>query len=234
MPLGANLDKARLYHAFREAGLEPLLGGSDLGPMLQLRSHVHMEAAKGPSLQGISVEHGTPRTRIGNISRPYVFPHELADLCRSYWKEERSMPVSFRGLITARRSRALQKWQNVPGVHILHSIRGRESGVKYWDAAYFAELADSECVLCPDGDFPFSYRTFESALCGALPIVETEHECYGKLEVATMGEVDPAHPPEWSKERALRNYEIARALVTVPLEELRREVYRLGEWKLSE
>lgn len=230
LPPGTNVDKARLYHALREAGLQPLLRANEHGPMLGLGGVTKLESGVGPVLQGISVEHSVPRVRVGRIEQPYIFPHALVDLCLSTWALQRDLRVSFRGLMTPRRAQLLYPWRGRPGVSLLGTERGRASGTKYWDTEYFAELGRSEYVLSPDGDFPFAYRTFEAALCGAVPIVETRHPCYGDLHVLALGEVTPETLPEWSAELAAENLARAEALTTVPREALRAEVYRLGGW----
>lgn len=230
LPSGVNLDKVRLYHALREAGLQPLLRGDERSALLRLSCIVKLEAGVGPLLPGIKIEHGRPRVTVGRIWRPYIFPQALVQLCRNQWAERRDLRASFRGLMTESRERTLAPWQGVDGVRITGTDRGRQESTKYWDVEYFTELGQSQCVLSPDGNFPFAYRTYEAALCGALPIVETKHECYGDLHVVGFDEVSPDALPEWSEELALRNAEIATKLMTVPEDELRAEVFRLGGW----
>ena len=38
---------------------------------------------------------------------------------------------------------------------------------QYWDMMQRAKY-----VLCPDGDFVWTYRFFEAVACGAIPIIE--------------------------------------------------------------
>jgi len=229
MPPGANLDVARLYHALREAGLEPVLSGRDRSTLLGLGGCVHLEAGVARPLPGIRVDHTVPRVQVGDITRAFVFPHALVDAYRSRWGN-RSLQVSFRGLVTREREKMFERWRDASDVRITHTTRGRESGTKYWDRDYMAELGQSAYVLCPDGDCAYSYRTLEAALAGAMPIVQQRSACYGELDVLLLDEASPERLPDWSEERAQTNFEIARDLVTVPASELKGAVYRLGGW----
>ena len=49
------------------------------------------------------------------------------------------------------------------------SARGRAWPQKAWDEEYYDLLADSHFVICPSGNFVWSYSFFEAILCGAIP-----------------------------------------------------------------
>jgi hypothetical protein len=218
----------RLYHALREAGLRPLLRQGEKAQVLGLAaSGVKLEDGVAPELPGLRLPHTELGVQIGNLTRPYVFPHALVDLCRGSWADVRELRASFRGLMTSPRSAVLAGWQGAAGVQITGSRAGRNQATKYWDTGYFQELGNSEHVLCPNGDCPFSYRVFEAALCGGMPIVEEPHPGYKRLDVLVLGETRPESLPAWDPELAHQNFEIARDLVTIPLDELRSEVLRL-------
>lgn len=63
-------------------------------------------------------------------------------------------------------------------VQLIHSRRGRSWPGKGWDPGYFDRMLKSQFVLCPDGDFVWTYRFFEAILCGAVPIVENSCQLY--------------------------------------------------------
>lgn len=65
-----------------------------------------------------------------------------------------------------------------PRIHILSSKKGRRYPKKSWDNNYYDVLLKSKFVLCPPGDFDWSYRFFEAILCGAVPIVENNCDAY--------------------------------------------------------
>lgn len=43
---------------------------------------------------------------------------------------------------------------------------------------YFESLASSKFSLCPAGDQPWSFRFYETLMCGSIPIVESYHHTY--------------------------------------------------------
>jgi hypothetical protein len=84
------------------------------------------------------------------------------------------------------------------------SERGRRFPTKAWDEEYFQMLADSEHVLCPSGDYQWSYRFFEACLCGAVPIVEAGSPLYDGFRYRLMTDRRDAAP--WSAADAEHNY----------------------------
>lgn len=47
---------------------------------------------------------------------------------------------------------------------------------------YFETMSAAKFVLCPAGDAPWSFRFYETLMCGAIPIVESWHHTYRTLE----------------------------------------------------
>jgi hypothetical protein len=106
------------------------------------------------------------------------------------------------------------------------SERGRRFPTKAWDEEYFQLLADSEHVLCPSGDYQWSYRFFEACLCGAVPIVEEASPLYDGFRYRLMTDARDAAP--WSAADAEHNYRACAARIVVPLAELDGELARLA------
>lgn len=104
------------------------------------------------------------------------------------------------------------------------STRGRHFPGKSWDDDYFQLLADSQFVLCPNGDFVWSYRFFEAAMCGAIPIVQQDCPAYAGFRFRTMSE--SAHGMEWSREDADHNYQLALERLVIPLDQLSEQIAR--------
>lgn len=96
---------------------------------------------------------------------------------------------------------------------IWSSNRGRKFPIKAWDDAYFNVLGDSQFVLCPSGVCVWSYRFFESILCGAIPVVESNCEAYEGFRFKFM--TDDASTFVWSKEDAEYNYKLCLERITV-------------------
>lgn len=115
---------------------------------------------------------------------------------------------------------ANNKKQTYPdiGLCIYTSDLGRQFPIKVWDEDYYNFLATSRFVLCPDGDFVWTYRFFESILCGAIPVVENTCDLYDGFEYFSMN--DPIERLVYSDEMAKHNFLKAQQMLTVPLEHL--------------
>jgi predicted O-methyltransferase YrrM len=51
---------------------------------------------------------------------------------------------------------------------------------------YFQTMAQSKFVLCPAGDGPWSFRFYETLLCGAIPVVDSWHYTYRTVHESTL------------------------------------------------
>jgi hypothetical protein len=135
--------------------------------------------------------------------------------------------------------RAIQRRLGVPrrdyihseGVKVILSEEGRLFPRKAWNKTYYDALLEAEFVLCPDGDFgkdgvAWTYRFFESVMCGAIPVIENDCSVYEGFRFRTMSE--PLSSLVWSREDAEFNFDLACARLVVPPDELRAEVIRLA------
>jgi hypothetical protein len=116
------------------------------------------------------------------------------------------------------------------GVKILLSDDGRVFPKKSWNTDYYAALLEAEFVLCPDGDFSkdgvaWTYRFFESILCGAIPVIENSCPAYAGFRFRTMRE--PLGSLVWSRADAEANFELALQRLSVDAASLREEVAAL-------
>lgn len=107
---------------------------------------------------------------------------------------------------------------------------GRHFPIKSWNAAYYDLMLNSKFVLCPSGDFKangvaWTYRFFEGAMCGTIPIVEDTCPAYDGYRFHLMSA--PLSALEWSQEDAEHNFALAREQMTVETERLRAEVLSL-------
>jgi len=103
-------------------------------------------------------------------------------------------------------------------MHVSPSNLGRQFPIKAWDDQYYDFLGLSEFTLCPAGDYIWTYRFFEAALCGSIPIVQDACEIYKGFEYEYMS--CDVHSLKWTEEKALHNYERAVQLLTVPYDVL--------------
>ncbi len=201
-------------------------------------------------LTGIKISHQEPKTSIGSIDRPLIFPNVIFSYCRSLWPEHRDIRFSFAGLITKSREEFLQKFaQSNPSDFKLNlkyfaflnflsklkskiqrnlkmqgapratrfkqgdivfwaSERGRSFPIKSWDDDYFELLANSKFVLCPSGDYTWTYRFFEAVMCGAIPVIEDYSPVYNGFRFKTINE--PVRTMEWSQDDAEYNYNLCQ------------------------
>jgi hypothetical protein len=112
------------------------------------------------------------------------------------------------------------------GVRLLLSDDGRLFPKKAWNVDYYSCLLESEFVLCPDGDpSVWTYRFFESVLCGAIPVVQHSCSAYDGFKFRHMSERLDALI--WLVEDAEHNFNLAAKTLTVPQDELRAEIVRL-------
>jgi Exostosin family len=105
------------------------------------------------------------------------------------------------------------------------SQRGRSFPIKSWDDEYFKLMANAEFVLCPNGDYVWTYRFFEAAMCGAIPVIESYCPAYDGFRFKTVAQ--PLETMTWSKEDADHNYNLCRSRLTVPKDTLQAEIAKL-------
>ncbi len=115
--------------------------------------------------------------------------------------------------------------QKVGDLLFRSSKRGRKFPEKAWDEEYFRMLANSQFVLCPSGDCIWSYRFFESILCGAIPIVEKNCSAYEGFKFVSFK--DEAKSLTWSAEVAEYNYKVCIEKLTIPKAALDRELSKI-------
>ena len=161
---------------------------------------------------------------------------ELSGLKLRVPNDTSSRPDSFLHRLSANTARRLRMPQRnhvfSEGVKIVLSEEGRVFPRKAWNVDYYAALLESEFVLCPDGDagkdgVAWTYRFFESILCGAIPVVQNVSRAYDGFRFRRMEE--PLGRLFWSRDDAAFNFDLAMKLLTVPKNELRAEVRRLLE-----
>tara|TARA_R100000306_G_scaffold43425_2_gene41853 strand:- start:2291 stop:3118 length:828 start_codon:yes stop_codon:yes gene_type:complete len=102
------------------------------------------------------------------------------------------------------------------------SSKGRKFPIKAWDSDYFNILLNSKFVLCPSGDFIWTYRFFEAILCGSIPIIEEYCDAYSGFRFFYMD--DDIKKIRWDEKDALFNYNLCRDRITISSARLKSEL----------
>jgi len=223
----------------------------------------------GSKIVSIEISHELPRTRIGSIERPLIFPHGAFQYCRDLWHDDREYKFAFAGLVNEKRRATIRDWLQkkwptcncnyltdnqfylskfgnlkeiflsrfnlfgLPGGEVKRcgdfflwsSDRGRRFPVKIWDTSYFKFLANSQFVICLDGDFVWTYRFFESIMCGAVPVVQNDSSIYQGFRYKHMD--SPIEDMIWDKCDAEFNFRLCQERLTVPIKDINNELARL-------
>lgn len=196
----------------------------------------------------ITLDHSQPKTTLGSIEVPLLYPHYVCTYLRSQWKQERPVDFSFSGLYSEKREEIIKRWmfkndfsefsflekdnsfttRLAKGKKILivnPTLKGRDFPIKAWDHEYYELLLKSQFVLCPSGDYVWTYRFFESILCGAIPVVEDTAEVYTGFRFKMME--DDSSKFTWSEEDANFNYSLFKNRLTVSKKQLLTEMENL-------
>ena len=130
----------------------------------------------------VNIQHNKPLVTINTISKPLLFSKIFCSYLKTQWKEP-ELEISFIGLITEKRRKALTRINNI---HIFESERGRHFPSKAFDEYYYSILLKSRYTLCLDGDFIWTYRFFEACLLGSIPIIENTCNLYNDFITFTI------------------------------------------------
>lgn len=175
----------------------------------------------------VKISHTDPTIEIGNNKRPLLFSEGVFDYCRKMWDKERKIDYLFIGLITPERKDILTRFQKrVGSIHLRDKIvitdseKGRQFPEKAWDDEYYQMMSRAKFVLCPNGDFVWTYRFFEAILCGAIPIIQDYCELYEGFTYYTMD--SPSF--EYTHDIAENNLLIAKKLLTIPKDEIKKSL----------
>ncbi|MEO8692723.1 MAG: hypothetical protein ABI658_04350 [Acidimicrobiales bacterium] len=227
------LQTFRAAHAISEAGAS-LAVSADEAPRYRWLSRYfdcrYEIDADAPDLE-VVIDHSRPQVRIGHMERPLLYAHAVFDAYRAQWSSDRPLRYSFAGFGTPARRLAIKRWAATNGVRMPNALRrgsseldlrysrtGREWPEKAWDPGYVAALGRAQFALCPSGDFVWTYRFFEAAAAGALPIIEHFCDLYDGFVFHTFA--DPACSFEWTATAAKHNAALVRDRLTVPTADL--------------
>lgn len=109
------IQNVRLIHAVSECGFTIAVPPTVLPALATLASRfdcrfVSANSTDSVAIQNIQVDHSAPRTTLGSVSRPLIFPSGLADYCHSLWQQLPTHEFAFCGHLTATRIHCLATW----------------------------------------------------------------------------------------------------------------------------
>lgn len=173
------------------------------------------------------IDHPNMRTKVGNLERPVVFSKKLSDNLKGLWREQRTVKVAFRGLGAPNKVRELEEWKRThpeENPEITYTYEGRLKENQSYHSDYFDLLGRCQFVLCPSGADAkegtiqaWTYRVYESCLCGAVPVSYFWCSQYDGIEMLRWGDPLPQYNPDIAK----RNYELVRERVVSDPERLK-------------
>jgi hypothetical protein len=209
----------RAHQAIMEAGVTISITEKRLNVYQYLDKFFKLNYALdwGP-LVDVEINHQAPFVRIGNESRPLLYPHYIFDEARKFWGKRYDKPL-FIGFIPDYRKKALLRWRS--RANIVETDAGRKSIARFWDTVYYTVMGKSKFVLCPDGGWPWSYRFFEAILCGATPIVQTEVPSYEGFYYHRWNDVILEHT------NIEHNLNLAKERLTMPPEIIRENLIQI-------
>jgi len=169
------------------------------------------EVGNDAPLISVTVDHQTPSTGFNGTQKPLIFAASVADKCKALW-HDRTQKFTFTGLVTPQREKRFLKWNQ----YVSPSQNGREWPLKAWDNKYFADMAKTEFTLCPSSDFVWTYRFYEAALCGSIPVVEQRTPAHAGYVTKLFDDEEF----EWSEKDALHNYQLAVSQLVINPDDL--------------
>jgi hypothetical protein len=143
----------------------------------------------------------------------------------SDFPDRKSMTLRLRARMHALLGLPFTSRHRIGDLILWSSNRGRKFPVKAWDEGYYRVLVDSAFTLCPSGDCVWSYRFFEAALCGSIPIIEKASPAYEGFRFFMMG--DDYRSLRWCENDALHNYRLCVERLTISPDLLRDEIFRI-------
>ncbi len=156
------------------------------------------------------IDHSKPSTYVSGISSELIFPEWFFD----EFDVNKEDIVTFEGLVTRQRIKYLVKLLGYgavreklslfiykmsrhygsffisrllskANVRVNFSYNGRKKEFKLYDKSYFLNLRQSKYVICPPGNFVWTYRFFETMMSKSIPIINHEDEYIKKYGFIT-------------------------------------------------
>ena len=157
-----------------------------------------IEAMQDAGITGdLSIVHAEqPQTIVNGKDYGLLFPKRI------FTFENKTIKKLFIGLHTPQREAILS---TIKDATIIYTNRGRNDDLKGYDDLYYDTMARAFRVVCPDGDFVWTYRFFEAVACGCIPVVEHMHPLYEGFIFET---IDMQQPNKWDMSIINHNREL--------------------------
>jgi hypothetical protein len=174
------IQEVRLIHSLSDLGYELYCNRLEYEKLLPLIKkfglNIHNDTTQKVDISfagNLEIDHSKPYTKFLKFNSSLVFSESFIDYCYNLNKIKEDK-IYFRGLITGSRDEAFKSLKpKITKELIIESNKnGRIFPVKSFDEDYFISLSRYKFSFCPDGDFTWSYRFFESIMCGSIPIIE--------------------------------------------------------------
>ena len=133
-------------------------------------------------LLNLNIDHIKPAETILGHEFSLVFPHRLISKIRAKWPKQRKYDYAFVGLMTEKRKWVFE-YKDMDNTLIVDSNKGRIFPEKLFDENYWEILLNTKFSLCPQGDYMWTYRVFESIIAGSIPIVENSYPLISRFGV---------------------------------------------------
>lgn len=216
------IQSIRVYQALMELGLTLEVPSNYIPTFEYLRGYYPIKYKvdqKRSHKLDVNISHSKPYVTLGHYRQPLLFPQRMFEYCSSFWARERNTDFLFLGLVTPERQKVLHEWRRLINqktsskIIIKNSERGRQFPNKAWDEDYYKMMANARFVLCPNGDFVWTYRFFEATMCGAIPIVQEDCDLYKGFTYYRSNSSDEL---VWSEDIARENFNMTRKLIGPP------------------
>ncbi len=190
------IQEVRLIHPLSELGYEFYCNHLEYNKLLPLIKKfdlkIHNNTTQKVNISftnNLEIDHSKPYTKFLDYESPLVFSESFIDYCYNLNKIKEDK-IYFRGLITESRNRAIKnfKLKTTKELIIDSNKNGRSFPIKSFDEDYFISLSKYKFLFCPNGDFIWSYRFFESIMCGSIPIVEDNYSLFDDFYYYTLND----------------------------------------------
>ena len=205
------VQEIKVIHSLCENGITIYCNNQEYNKLKFLKDVFNFDIKIGikngiPELKDVvKINHNKPETSINNIVKPLFFPKTLIKKCNEF-NHIKSDKIYFRGLLTNKRHNSFSILTNKTKHEIIceSTMNGREFPIKSFDIEYYENMSKYQFVFCPDGDFTWSYRFFESIMCGSIPIIENESEIFKGFFYYKLS--DNIENLKWDVELSNKNY----------------------------
>ena len=179
------LQEIRLIHSLCDEGVDIYCCYTDYLKLLPIKTHFNGNIYIGYNYEGenisniLKINHTLPLTEFRDKKKSLIFPRSLIKYCYDDLPKKR-MEIFFSGKLTSKRTNSIKKLKEKLNLNLITEIshNGRNFPIKTFDKNYFDNMKKYKFIFCPDGDFIWTYRFFESVMCGAIPVIENDCELY--------------------------------------------------------